>query len=496
MMDSKNDSVRDRFFLVVIFLLVLIMALRLPFDTDFWWHVRAGQDTVALGRPVLTDLYSYTRLGADWVNHSWLSQVIFYLIYKWFSLPGVMVLVAFMAALSIFLIDKTMRGPLLLNAFLLVLTVLISAVIWTPRPQLFTFLFLAIEQYLLYHYQKTGDTKVLIVLLVLFVVWSNLHAGFSLGILFLALWLAGHWVDRIFDVQIPFGLGKIDLIEIGLLAFSSLVVMINPNGLNVWRVQFDTISVSVLQDLIPEWASPNFHELLQQPFLWAILLVVFFGLSVPKRVETAKILPLLFFGYLGFLARRNYGPFAIVVSPVLSELVLDFYDTRLKDSLLIRKFKLPSSTTTLHPKVTKSINLLIVSLLGLVLIAKFVYLSSPVVMSFYEAQLYPQKAVQWLKENPIAGNGLNEYAWGGYLLWHLPDNRVFVDGRTDLYGDEIIVDWLNLVSAADDWPDALGSYQLEWVFLEKTRPLNALLLEQDWEKVYEDEVCVIIQATR
>ncbi len=51
-------------------------------------------------------------------------------------------------------------------------------------------------------------------------------------------------------------------------AGSGLVVLINPNGLNMWRIPFQTVGVQVLQSLIAEWASPNFHELAQQPLLW------------------------------------------------------------------------------------------------------------------------------------------------------------------------------------------------------------------------------------
>jgi hypothetical protein len=472
------------------------MALRLPFDTDFWWHIRAGQNTLSFAKPVLTDLYSFTKLGSAWINHSWLGQVIFYMVFNWFSFPGVMVFVAMVAALSIFFIYKTMSGPVLLRAFILVLTVAVSAVIWAPRPQLFTFLFLAFEQYLLQQTQKFSKTTTFIVFLLLFVVWSNIHAGFSLGILFLAVWFLGSLIDRLFDHNNQFSFQKNDLYWVVLILLSSLVVMINPNGWNVWWVQINTISVSVLQDLIPEWASPNFHELIQQPFLWAWLLVLFFAMAIPKQIPTAKMLPLLLFGYLGFVARRNFGPFAILVTPILSELVVAFYLTRMKDSVWIRQVLKRSAfqNKPIRPALTKAINLILFSILTMGLLGKFVYLSNPVIINYYEEQLYPKKAVMWLQENKPPGNGLNEYAWGGYMDWYLQENRVFVDGRTDLFGDEIILDWLALISGSDDWPRKINQYDIEWVFLEKGRPLNSLLRNQQWILVYEDEISIILQA--
>jgi hypothetical protein len=298
------------------------------------------------------------------------------------------------------------------------------------------------------------------------------------------------------DHEVPFKFNSTDLYWFGLLIVASLVVMINPNGIGVWRVQFDTVSVSVLQNMIPEWASPNFHELYQQPFLWAWVLIVLFGLAVPKQLKMERIFPLLLFGYLGFVARRNYGPFAIVVAPLLSELISAFYQTRIKNALIVRNgiSTAASPAKTIHPHVNKVFNLFFFSLLAFVLIGKFAYLSNPFVINFYEEQLYPKKAVYWLANHSQRGNGLNEYAWGGYMVWQLQETPVFVDGRTDLFGDKVIIDWLNMVSGTENWQENLKKYDISWVFLEHDRPLVRLLLENGWQQVYEDRQSIILKA--
>ncbi len=495
-MASNNNRSKERFFLIVIFTLIAIMALRLPMDTDFWWHIRAGGDTVIQRSPVLTDQYSFTKWGEAWDNHSWLAQVVLYLVYKWFSLPGIMVLVTGIAVLSIYLIYQRMQGPVLWKAFLLVLTVLISAVIWSPRPQIFSYLFLSIEQYLLFRYENTRKQNILIWILVLFVFWSNLHAGFSIGVIYLLTWFFGILFDHVFSStnsgQKPFRKTKLLLFIV--LVF--LVVMINPNGINVWLIQFKTVSVSALQDLIPEWASPNFHELVQQPFLWAWLLVVFFGLFSKSEISGKLVFPVLAFGFLGFLSRRNYGPFAVVVSPLLSDLGISFFNQRIKNTKPIQWVlkKQPETSQDLNPKINALINLIFTGLLFLILIGKYVYLSNTVIIDFYEKQMFPGDAVTWLKENPVSGNVLNEYAWGGYMLWNLPETKVFVDGRTDLFGDEIILDWLKLVSKDESYEELLQAYEIDWVFLEQDRPLIAGLEEKGWRVLYEDELSMIMKA--
>src|SRR5690349_5555140 len=83
--------------LVVTLILIFLMAARTPLDSDMWWHLRAGEQTWLTHHIVSQDTYSYTRLGVDWINHSWLGQVVMYLLYRaggYFSLAGGMALVS------------------------------------------------------------------------------------------------------------------------------------------------------------------------------------------------------------------------------------------------------------------------------------------------------------------------------------------------------------------------------------------------------------------
>src|SRR6185369_18042084 len=69
------------------FLTIVLAAALSPMASDTWWQLRAGADMWASGRVLLTDTYSHTAAGAFWPNHEWLSQVIFYGIYRLGGLP-------------------------------------------------------------------------------------------------------------------------------------------------------------------------------------------------------------------------------------------------------------------------------------------------------------------------------------------------------------------------------------------------------------------------
>ena len=66
----------------ILFVAVFAMAARTPADTDTWWHLQAGRVTLESGRILQSDVFSHTRQGQPWINHSWLSQIILYLLFS------------------------------------------------------------------------------------------------------------------------------------------------------------------------------------------------------------------------------------------------------------------------------------------------------------------------------------------------------------------------------------------------------------------------------
>jgi hypothetical protein len=495
----QNKHPKDKpqlFFAVVFFLLVAIMAVRLPFDTDFWWHLRAGQLTVEQAKPLLTDLSSYTRYGTPWLNHSWLSQAIFFITYSFTGYFGIMILVALLATIGIFFIFRALNGPVLLKSFVLILVVLISAVIWSPRPQIFTYLCFSILIYWFQEYIEDPKISYFIRIMILFIFWSNLHAGFSIGIAYIGLFETGKLAEELLNNQFSITSLKKHKWGFGLFVMAILVVCVNPNFIGVWTVQFNTIGVQALQNYISEWASPDFHILFQQPYLWVWIILVFFIATTKKNLPLERVFPLLFFGGLGFISRRNFAPFALVMAPVLIDLIGEFYRSRLKVNNYLQKIFSRSVLSKKEAgfKFRLVFNLSFVGFLAIVLIGKTYYLGHPIIMDAYESRLFPKNAISWLENHPeIHGNLLNSYAWGGYLSWKLPDRKIFIDGRTDLYGDEIISDWMIMVNGSPEWKIFMNKYNIEWTFLEPETALLNELKNSGWEELYRDSLVIIME---
>lgn len=490
-----SDS--DRFIYVMALLLVFIMAARTPLDGDMWWHLRAGQETIAQRAPLLEDTFSFTQSGVPWINHSWLSQVGMKVLFGWFAYYGLTLGVAFLAVGSLLVVLLQMEGPSIMKAFLLIFAGVVAAPVWSPRPQTTSLLMLALVSYVLYLYKWRGSNR-LWMLPVLMMVWSNLHGGYVLGFLCIGAMLVGEVLNHLLGYKGEKVLSRERwLVLLAWTVGSGLAVLINPNGIDMWLIPFQTVEVQVLQSLIAEWASPDFHELAQQPLLWmTFALFIAAGLS-DEKLDGTDIVGVTGFGMMAFIARRNFGPFALVSLPVLSRhLWAAFQQWRERITLPpkvvefveSRQAKEMVNTST----VQRTMNLLVIALFGLIAAGKVVGVSHPVLVEGYLKQIYPVEALTWMHENDIQGNVLNEYNWGGYMDWFLPEVPVFVDGRTDLYGDEVLGQWLNMVQGGESWQEDLGDWQIDAVFLMPERPLVVELIDQGWEVEYADEKAIFL----
>ena len=137
------------------------------------------------------------------------------------------------------------------------------------------------------------------------------------------------------------------------------------------------------------------------------------------------------------------------------------------------------------------IDLAIVLLLALAGVLKLFLAAEPSFVDTHLRQTFPAEAVEWIKSNRPEGRLFNEYAWGGYLIWALPEYPVFVDGRTDLYGDEIIGDWSEVISGGGDWQAILERWQVGLVLVAPGQPLERELDREGWKDLYRDKTAVI-----
>ena len=91
----------------------------------------------------------------------------------------------------------------------------------------------------------------------------------------------------------------------------------------------------------------------------------------------------------------------------------------------------------------------------------------------------------------------NTYNWGGYIIWELyPEYLSFVDGRTDLFNDEILEDYLLAWKGLPGWELVFDTWDVEVVLIEPWAPLRFQLESQGWQIDYEDDLAIVLRAPR
>lgn len=489
----------NRFMFFLVFILVFAMASRTPLDSDMWWHIRAGKEMVQHHTILTRDFFSYTRFGEEWINHSWLSQIVLFLTFDQGKYLGLALFTSILAALSMITVYPQMSGHPLIRGMTIVVTCLITALVWSPRPQMFTLLFFGLTSLILYKFKKR-DNHILWVLPIVFIFWSNLHGGYILGLFLMVATILGEVLDYTLLPNDTERLPWKSVCQMFLvLVICWLIVAINPNGWRMWLIPFQTFNMDVLQKSISEWASPNFHQIEQQPFLWILVsTLALVGLS-GKRLDGVEAVKLSLFTYLALYARRNFAPFALVVAPILAshlDALMKHWRCQVEGTIygsnFDKTFRTIGRLNLIQPRIAKILNIGILTIVTSISILKVYWVTRPDFVLGYERMLFPAKAVEWIKFNQPHGNIFNSYNWGGYLDWYLPEYPVFVDGRTDLYDDQVLNEYLEVAHGDQGWNQILDKYRVNFVLIESESLLNkTLTASKSWELVYQDDLAVI-----
>jgi hypothetical protein len=471
---------------------IFVIAVRAPVDTDTFWHLRAGEWQVSHRALLRVDLFSQTRYGEPWFNQSWLSQIVLYGVYTALGDAGLALYTAVLAVAGMAFVYPQMRANALVNAFVMVLAAAAAAVFWTARPQMMSFFLSAVVLYLLWLFFERGIDR-LWVIPALMILWANLHGGFAIGFILMVLSLLGEFLRWAFE-DIPETRGAAErsrvlwrrlaparrIAVVGLV--SAVAVSVNPYGPEMLLYPFQTVSIGVLRAFIQEWASPNFHQPQTWPFIWLLLgTLVFVGLS-PRRLGWRDGVMVAGTAYSALLAGRNVATFAIVAAPVLA--------THLDDWLTGAgvRFRLDRQPEGIMLALNWTL-LLLVLLAGALRIATTL---APSAIAEEKETWLPVAAADYLEAADLPGPIFNSYNWGGYLIWQTRDYPVFVDGRTDLYGDELLREFLSTYRAQAGWEERLDEAGINTVFVEGSSPLASVLAVVDgWERVYEDDMAVL-----
>jgi hypothetical protein len=444
-------------------------------EHDIWWHLLNAKyffQNHALPR---VDMYSFTAAGSPWLDHEWLSEILFYVGYHPFGLRGLLA-VYFVILLLIFAgvyyratrAAGNCKDAIVVTAF----GVMLSVVSIGPRLLLFGWLCMVGLLLVLDHFRRSG--KGLWLLPPLFCLWINLHGSWVYGIVVLGLTIAsglvtGEWAHVIARRWSRAELKKL-LITLGA---SLAALFVNPFSYRLLLYPFDLLfrQQSNLKH-IEEWQSIDFNTgngKLAMVLLLGLLAALWFS---RRRWRLDEVL-LSAFALWSALSHVRLLFFAgLILMPILAPCLT-----------LFPRYEREEDKPWLNAAI-------IAAALGWLI---FFY-PSQVKLQRTVANKLPVAAVAFMQQQHITGRIFNSHGWGGYMEWSAPKLKPYVDGRTDIFVYNGVFDDYGKIVTLEDTFEILDRYKIDYVLYEPDSPLSYLLdHSKGWRRIYADHLAVVFE---
>jgi len=476
-----------RVFVAILALGLFAMAARSVTDPDVWWHLRTGQLILQTHAVFHTDPYSFTRFGQPWVDHEWLSQVLIFGLYRAAGWGGLIVGFGAVIAAAFLIVFLRCPGRPYVAGVITLLGAFASAPSWGVRPQMLTLLLASVL--LLILERSYEHPKLLWWTPALMLLWVNLHAGYALGIVLMALFLVGDALD------VAFGFAALDskdgppltarfrVLALAIVACIA-VVPLNPYGTAMYAYPLETLRSRAMQSYIGEWLSPDFHQPRYLPTLAMILATIALPALSPRRLRPREVLLLCVTTFAALRSVRHIAIYTLIASPILSAMVLTWLQVH---------WRRPEAKPSRMTPAKTFFNALLLTGFFVFVVVRVRHVSQH--QAEAEAKELPTAAVSFIASHRPPAPMLNHYNWGGYFIWKLyPEYRVYIDGRADLYGDAFMDDLATtFYLRGDSWRSPLEKWGIRTVVLPPDAPLvTALRALPDWETMYADNQAVVL----
>ena len=474
-------------------------------DGDTGWHVRTGEWILQNGRVPDKDLFSYTKAEQPWYAWEWLWDVLFAWLHRHGGMAAVLVasmlVICFTSALLFRLVRRNCPNVLLAFAVTLAATAG-SAMHWLARPHLFTLLFVVVFLSLLERVRE-GRTRLLCFLPMLTVLWTNLHGGFFVGIILIGCYAAGEValgvVERDRDAaRAALARSKPYFVT----AFAcACATLLNPYFYRLHGHLYHYLFNSRHLKYINEFQPTSFRS---QLTLWHEPMALLGAVAVVwclyhKRFAQAFIIAGWL--HLALFAVRNLPIYLIVAAPAVAAVSYELLG-RVRDARLA-----PWVRQAVHAfeNLAAEFGVLdtgrrvyLTSALSFLAVATLFYLPAPTqkFRAEYDPARYPAKALSAIRGTNHSRSTFTHDEWGDYLIYRLyPDTKVFVDGRSDFYGDEFCDKYQDVLNSRYQWEETLGRYGVDTVLLPVDAPLTGALKEsRRWRPVYDDGMAIVFRS--
>jgi hypothetical protein len=428
--------------------------------TDLAGLVRAGQimlDTHALLR---TDVFTFTIPGAPWINQQWGAEL---LLAGWFRLGGWKGLLLAQAVIISGCFGATYRCARSAGAASLVAAI---ATLWgfaiaatlpgtlAMRPQLLALPLFVTSAWLIR--TRDGSWVRFACLLGVEVVWANIHGSFILVPAMLVIaGVADLWTRRTLASW-----------TFSALAASLAVPLLCPWGPAVYRYVIDVARSPYVAQMISEWRPILTRQPVGALFLMSLVAGIFILWRRGRAPTIEEALTLVLFTGLTLWSGRNLLWWSVAVPPVVGSMLAGWR---------------PGGSWTRTATRLVFVTMVLLAGLGLWRVAR-----TPAPDLLEDA---PSGISAWLAENPDPAGRIFAEWWGWWFEYAVPDQRVFVDARVELFPSAIWDDYFTVVDGAGGWDQTLQRWDVRTVVADAAHELplrQRLEADPCWTLAYQD----------
>ncbi len=479
-------------FTAIILVFILIASLSWhslnSINQDIGRHLKTGEIIWQTKNVPKTNLFSFTEPDRPFINHHWLSEVIFYGLNNLIGLKGLIVfkVLVILASFSFIFLAVKKRASLWPTLIAMFLASFLFTDRIDVRPEIFSYLFLSFFIYALFQLKYEKNYKLLYVLPLVQILWTNTHIYFILGPGLVFLMLLDAWVTR----------SKSDIKKLAYVLLGTIAVtLINPNFIKGAVAPFTILknygysivenqSVFFIKDYGILTKEINFFIA-----LFILLIVSFFiTLKNGRKKILFEALVTMVFSILAFKMIRNFGLYSMIFVPIFA---LNLSSLSVPKSFSLKKFKIGFYLFFIFLLIYSIYNITNNNFFNYIKSSKRFSLSIPTGAG---------QGVEFIKQNNIHGPVFNNFDVGSFLIWKLyPEQKVFIDGRPEAYS----VDFFEKVykpmqENPQTWRMYSEKYKINYVFFDyhditpwSQKFLDNISINPSWPLVYLDNSIVI-----
>ncbi len=489
--------------------MVVLVCLIPKSENDLFFILRIGGDIVKSHGLPHADTYSWINRGTPWDLPEWLAFILYALAFRAGAFFGTWLLMTALtlAAILVIWLWVANRIGIVWGFVLTLLTLLATSDYIQERPYAFTYLLLPVSLALLLRARediecgRTGARKRLAAVAALAVLWANVHPGVVAFVGTLAVYACGDGLRAILAVtrsgERPRHIGRAAAPMAATAAACAAASTISPYGWHIYRTVAITVGNSQMMSNVTEWRSITVLPIAQMDaflVLAAVTAAVLCASRRPDRIPDALALGALLVESI--LHARNIPLFAIGAAMIGAHHAAGVLGRWQPDLLPEGRMSSPPRFGKAGTAAVAVVGVLTILSMALVTAAKLApaigrkgYSAEGIGEAVARVPSYPDDACAFVDREHFPPNLriFNNFALGGYLMWRLPSEPVFVDGRLDVYAGRTFDNMLILArpQTSPGWGQVARAYDFDCVITSTNAVVVAFARDPEWQIVYE-----------